>query len=328
MKTCWTRYAIAALAIWSVVLGACGKSGDSEPKPNQGGSLYYSEADALIRFDFDTGKENVLFSGGDNYRVWPKGQVFVWYKTDFSAGTTTCQIHQLVSPDQYRSISLPYILEATPRFAPEGGLLGVLARSPDRPDTRTDLLLLESDGTFIGRIPHVKDFAFSPNGKDLVVSAEALDADGNTTGYALGLVKNFSSATSQQSITIKVFSAYDQLPVDLSFSSDGGRLAMIQADHIFTLSPKENASVTQVTTSRFREVDVNWSPDGRYLVFAGNTPGVLDCGEIRIVSAQPEKPIEVPEDGYDNTPVDPLQPVDNNGKVIHSCGSASIVWIP
>jgi hypothetical protein len=48
---------IASLAIWAVVIGAFGKSSDLEPEQKQGGFLYYSEADALIWFDFDTGKE-------------------------------------------------------------------------------------------------------------------------------------------------------------------------------------------------------------------------------------------------------------------------------
>src|SRR5690606_24618445 len=100
-------------------------------------------------------------------------------------------------------------------------------------------------------------------------------------------------------------------------------------DHLYTSALQEGSVSLQVTTSRFTELDAAWSPDGKFLVFTASAEGDFStgCGELRIVTAHPASPVEVPENAWDNAPADPMQPVNSDGKVIHSCDSESIYWV-
>gem|GEM_PF-1248441 len=318
---------IITRAIFSLIILciACGKSNDKSPHhSDQTGFLYYSAADDLIRFDFSTRREISIFSEGNNYRIALDGQQFVWYKNDPWQKTTHIQVHRTQAPDDYFTITLPYLLESTPSFAPNEELLAALTASTDDPITRKDLLLFNYQGENIGRIPHVKDFAFAPNGKDLVIAAEAIN--GTNRGYALAVIKDYRSASSQQSITIHEFADYNLLPTDLAVAPNSSALAFTHSDHLYTVDLVAGATLKQITQSRFKEVDVNWSPNGEYLIFVANVTDNLGCGEIRIIPSSPKEIIVVPDDGVDNAPADPLQPIDQNGKVIHSCGSENIFW--
>lgn len=311
---------------------SCGKTHDPEEDPGspiREGALYYSSADELMRYDFKTRSETVVFAGGGRYTVSPGKGKFAWARNDFSEQTTKIQIHELGSPDEYQPVTVPAILESTPEFAPAGNLLGALGRSADKPDVRNDLLLIDYEGRITGRVPHVKDFAFSPDGKDLVISAEALDAGGGVAGYALAVVRNYRTPD-QKSVTICEFTGYDQLPEDIAVSPNSSLAAYTFLDHLYVVQLKEEAVPRQVTESRFRELDPCWSPDGEYLVFTANAEGsfTTDCGEIRMAPSRPATPVPVPADGWDNTPSSPMQPVDRNGESIHSCGSESIFWTP
>ncbi|WP_423146392.1 TolB family protein [Rubrolithibacter danxiaensis] len=144
----------------------------------------------------------------------------------------------------------------------------------------------------------------------------------------LALVKDFRSASSQQSIQIWEFADYTQLPEDITISPNSAMAAYTHMDHLYTIPLKQGSNPVQITTSSFKEADANWSPNGNYLVFVANIADNTDCGEIRVVPSQSAGPVPVPEDGFDNNPADPLQPTTNNGKVIHSCGSESINWYP
>ncbi|WP_423146393.1 hypothetical protein [Rubrolithibacter danxiaensis] len=172
--------------LYSVIASgtACKKSEDKKTgNTTQSGILYYS-ADDLTMYNFKTREEKVIFSGGDHYKLSADGQKFVWYKNNFSDGSTTVQIHSMQNPADFIPISIPAILESTPEFVNGEELLGALARSADEPDTRTDLILFNYHKEIIGRIPHVKDFAFTPDRKDLIVSAEAVNNTGAAIGYA------------------------------------------------------------------------------------------------------------------------------------------------
>ncbi|QEC51601.1 hypothetical protein FRZ59_04045 [Anseongella ginsenosidimutans] len=317
------------LVLIAALLGvSCSKGEDPLPATGiQAGSLYYSAADELMRFDFKTKQETLVFSGGSSYTISAAQEKFAWYKNDFAEQTTRVQVHDLEAPSGYESIIISATLESTPEFAPGEELLGALAESLDEPDLRKDLVLFNYHGAIIGRVPHVKDFSFSPNGKDLLISAEALNPGNEVEGYALALIKNYRS-DDQQSITIREFPDYSQLPADISISPDASHVAYTHLDHLYTLELIEEAAPRQITASKFMEVDACWSPDGKYLGFIANVSGTTDCGEIRIVLSQPAEPVPVPDEAWENAPADPLQPVDNNGKVIHSCGSERIYWVP
>lgn len=308
---------------------SCNKAENSLSGPGiHTGTLYYSSADELIRYDFETQSESTVFDGGDSYTVDPDKGKFAWYENDFYAQTTLVHIHDLEKPSDFGSIEIPAILESAPEFAPDEDLLGALARSTDEQDHRKDLLLFNYHGQVIGRIPHVKDYAFSPNGKDLIISAEALNEKGEAAGSALAIIKNYRGAD-QHSLTIREFADYAQLPSDIAVSPNSSHVAYTHLDHLYTASLKEEAPPRQVTQSRFRELDASWSPDGDYLVFTASAEGDFstDCGELRIVPAHPATPVPVPENAWNNAPADPMQPVNGNGKVIHSCGSESIYWV-
>lgn len=312
---------------------ACSKKGDRPSDhggPIKQGVLYYSAAEELIRYDFQSKRQATLFSDGDHYRVSPDAKRFIWYKNNFSNGTTLVQVHNLSNPDEYEPITLSYILDQTPRFIPGSDhQYAALARADDGAAKRQDLIVFSSDNSSAaGRIPHAKAFAVLPNGNDLAISAEAFDASGASIGFALAVVRNFRSAGGQESFTIREYPDYAQLPEDISASPDGRQLVFTHLDHLYTVSVQQDALPRQITQSRFGEADAAWSKDGKYIVFTANTSGPsYDCGEIRIIPAHPQNPIPIPEDGVNNEPVDDLQPVDVKGKSINACGSESHLWL-
>lgn len=311
---------------------ACNNDDDSQVNngnDNRQGTLYYSAAGELIRYNFQTKQEINLFSEGDQYWVSSDQKRFVWYKNNFYDGTTQVQIHNLTNPTEYQAITLPYILDQTPRTIPGSDQqYTALARAEDGAVERQDLVVFNSDNpNSSGRIPHVKAFSITPGGNDIVIAVEALDEAGSAMGFALAVVKNFRSVEGQSSFIIHEYPNYNQLPTDISISPNGQELVFTQMDHLYTVNIQPEATPKQITTSRFREADAAWSKDGKHIVFTANITGTTDdCGEIRIIPAHPKEIISVPQDGSDNEPVDELQPVDNSGKTIHSCGSEPIFW--
>ena len=166
-------------------------SGCKKSDPNiqdKSGTLYYSSANQLIKYDFQSKREIMLFSDGDNYRISENAERFLWYKNNFSEGLTQIQIHDLQTPTEYQTVKIPVIIENTPHFTVgETNLFAALARAEDDPINRKDLIFFNIKNQINGRIPHVKNFAFLPNGKDVVLSAEALNAQGEPIGYALAV---------------------------------------------------------------------------------------------------------------------------------------------
>lgn len=312
---------------------ACSKDDEGLPekeRPIDQGVLYYSAAGELIRYDFSSKKRVSLFSGGDHYSVSQDAKRFIWYKNNFGDGTTSVQVHNSSNPSEYQLITLPYILDQTPKFIPGSENQYVaLARAADGAVKRQDLVLFSSDDEVVsGRIPHVKAFAISPNAQDLIISAEAFSPSGEHMGYALAVIKNFRSSSGQESFTISEYPDYETLPEDIAVSANGQELVFTQLDHLYTISIVEDAKPIQITQSRFREVDAAWSKDGNYIIFTANVSNpALDCGEIRIIAAHPGSAVPIPEDEVNNEPVDELQPIDTKGKTIHACGSESYLWL-
>ncbi|HUH18425.1 hypothetical protein [Albibacterium sp.] len=318
-----TGYCVLILLFIAV---GCKKTDSNIQEKN--GTLYYSSASALVQYNFQSKQEITLFSGGDNYRISENAKQFLWYKNDFTSGNTQIQVHNLQTPTEYQTIEIPVIIEHTPRFAiGKTDLFAALARAEDDPISRTDLIFFNTENQITGRIPHVKDFVFLPNGKDLVLSAEALNTQGESIGFALAILKNYQSEEDQQSIIIHEYPDYAQLPEGIAVSRNGQQVVFTQSDHLFTTTVQKDNTPKQITQSRFRETDAAWSPDGQSIIFTANITGVAECGEIRIMPANPNEPIPVPEDGVNNKPVDPLQPLDSKGEVIHACASESFIWL-
>src|SRR3546814_16367412 len=115
----------------------------------------------------------------------------MWYKNDFSNGTTLVQVHDLSNPEDYEPVTLPYIVEQTPRFIPgSDNHYAALARAEDDAIKRQELILFSSTNkSFPGRIPPVKAFAVLPNGQNLVISAEELGHSGTQLGFALDVIQ-------------------------------------------------------------------------------------------------------------------------------------------
>src|SRR3546814_3020252 len=75
---------------------ACSKNEDSPPDnggPFKQGTLNYSAADQLTRYDFQSKSEVIVFYAGAHYRVSPDARRFIWNKNNFSNGTTLVQVH-------------------------------------------------------------------------------------------------------------------------------------------------------------------------------------------------------------------------------------------
>lgn len=301
-------------------------AGTSPAEP--AGSVYYSSADQLMRYDVAARTESVVFDGGDSFTLSPELDEFAWHENDFFTQTTRVHVHQLATPSQATTIELSAILESSPEFVPGADLFGALARSSDAPDTRTDFVLFDDRGQISGRIPHVKDFSFSPDGSDVLISAEALDDEGKAIGWALAVVQDFHGAD-QQTLTISEFTGWDDLPVDLAVAPSSTEAVFTHHDHLHTVALRESASPQQVTRSDFAEIDAAWSPDGGQLIFVATAEGAFDvgCGELRIAPAHPPAPVVVPDAAWDDAPADPSQPVGGDGKVIHACDSESMYWV-
>lgn len=303
-------------------------AGSSGPSDAPTGTVYYSQADALMRYEFGSRTESVVFEGGDSFTVSVAQGKFAWAENNFFANTSRVHVHELATPSNVTTLELAVLLESAPEFAPGADQFGALARSTDSPDTRTDLLLFDEQGATIGRIPHVKDFSFSPDGQDVLVSAEALDGDGTAIGWALAVVEDVHGGD-QRTVTIAEFSDYGQLPTDLAVAPNSTQAVFTHAEHLHIVALRESATPHQVTESRFNEVDAAWSPDGQQLIFVATGEGDFDlgCGELRIAPAHPAAPVPVPANAWDNAPADPTQPVDVQGKAIHACDSPSMYWV-
>src|SRR3546814_12943328 len=68
-------------------------------------------------------------------------------------------------------------------------------------------------GKSLAMVPHVKDFAFSPDGNDLIIAAEALDAQVHPAGYAVAKIINFAVEGQAVSTIIRTFADYSMLPI-------------------------------------------------------------------------------------------------------------------
>src|SRR3546814_20754660 len=141
-------------------------------------------------------------------------------------------------------------------------------------------------GKSLAMVPHVKDFAFSPDGNDLIIAAEALDAQGHPAGYAVAKIINFAVEGQAVSKIIRTFADYSMLPVDLAVSPDGSTVAYTFDDHIYTLPLAEGAEHNQVTDSRFNEWDAGWSHAGDYLVLGFSAQAATNACREKIERAQ------------------------------------------
>lgn len=302
--------------------------GDTGQPPSMKGILVYPSADELMVYSFADKTERKVFSEGYGYNVSADGSMFLWFDYDAFESESAVHIHRFDDVESSDSFTAPYAIEKNPDFRPGSESLGMLVKSTDEPLLRTDFHLLDRTGKSLAMVPHVKDFAFSPDGDDLIIAAEALDAQGNPAGYAIATISDFAVEGQAVSKIIRTFADYSTVPVDLAVSPDGNTIAYTFNNHIYTLLLAEGAEHKQVTDSRFNEWDTGWSPDGKYLVLGfSDQAATNDCSELRIVPADPPSPVQLVP-GYNNEPVDDLQPTAAGGKVIHGCAIAGIKWFP
>ena len=313
-----------------VVFPSCSKDGN---QPDAGtalkGKLIYPVTNELVVYSFADQTERKVFVDGYGYNVSADGKEFLWYDYSPFDDESTIQIHPFTDIQAYTTLTIPYAVEAAPQFVPGSETIGALVQSADDPLIRNDFHLLDRSGNRIALVRHVKDFAFTPDGQGLVMTAEALNSSGDVTGYALVKIDDFAVEGSFTPTIIRSFPDYNLLPEDLAVSPDGSRVVYTYNAHLYTIPLTVNAEHRQITNSRFAEVDAGWSPDGEYIVFGMNaSAGVTDCSDIRIVPSNPPSPITLEPSG--DEPVDPLQPTRKEGpvKTLHCCAVRTIHWLP
>ena len=313
-------------------LFACSKDGnpqDADTGASLKGKLIYPTIDELVVYSFADKTEQRIFVDGYGYNVSADGSEFLWYDYRPFDSETTIQIHSFANPEAYTALTVPYAVEAAPQFVPGNETIGALVQSADDPLIRNNFILFNRSGDYIASIPHVKDFAFTPNGKDVVIAAEALNSAGDATGYALATIHDFAVEGNSTTTIIRSFPDYSMLPTDLSVSPDGNQVVYTYDEHLYTIPLTADVEHKQITDSRFAEVDAGWSPDGKYIVFGMHSlAGIADCSDIRIVPSDPAAPITL--EPSENEPVDALQPYLKEGPVrtLHCCAVRTIRWLP
>jgi len=293
------------------------------------GQLIYPVTNELAVYSFDDKTERKVFVDGYGYNVSADGTEFLWYDYSPFDGKSIIQIHQFADIEMYTSITVPYAVEEAPQFVPASEMIGVLVQSPNAPFIRNDFHLFDRSGNRIALVRHVKDFAFTPDGQGLVITAEALNSAGDVTGYALVKIDDFAVEDSFTPTVIRSFPDYSLLPYDLAVSPDGSQVVYTYNAHLYTIPLTDGAEHKQITNSRFGEVNAGWSPDGKYIVFGMSaSAGTTDCGDIRIVPSNPPAPITL--EPSSDEPVDPLQPARKDGpvKTLHCCVARTILWLP
>jgi dipeptidyl aminopeptidase/acylaminoacyl peptidase len=319
-----------------MLLNACRSAGDSAPDPaNPGivlpGSVYYSGASQMYRYDLSTRQEHLLFADGSDYAISGAGNEFVWYKSSPFDGTTRIQIHTTTNPGEHQVIDLDLELESTPKIAADS-ILAALTRSTGNPYTRTDLLVFNREGKRIGWLYNVKDFSFTPDGKDLVAAAEV--TQNGRTVYGLILLKDFLGQSSP--VLLREFADYDALPTSMAVSPDGSRLAYAHLEHLYIMPMQAGAEHWQLTDSGHHENQPGWSPDGKYLAFNHYSIGAFNsnCGNVMVipVSEVPADPIYVVTEGSQDAsnPLHPFPLLLQTPEDLRAatCGSNGVVWVP
>lgn len=292
------------------------------------GSLYYASLESLLRYDFSTKQVHKIYNLEYNYAFSSDATEFLSYDVNEYKGETTIRIHPTNHPATYKEVLLPYKLTATPKLIPNSDIIAILVPAEDKPVTRNQLILFNRNGVESGRIPHVKDYGFTTNGRDLIVSAESLDNSGTPDGFAVALVQHFMEPSNTTTIVLDTYVDYQQLPIDLTVSPNNKQVAFSYLEHIYTLSLQKDGKLKQITDSRFLEEDPGWSPDGKQIVFSfQSSDNITDCGEIRIAPSSPTQPVMQEPGSRDNQPVNDLQPVNRDGKILGCCHTKGILWL-
>lgn len=314
-----------------ILLTACSEDDETnpvsdDPKSAIKGTLLLSSASDFNRYDFATTLETSLFDGGSAYTVSSNGEEFVWYDNEYFEGTSTIQIHEVRNPENYQTINFDFNLEETPKIAGGTDYLGTLLPSPDEPYARNHLYIFDRQGNIISQLDHVKDFVFSPDGEDIIVSIESREAN----LFAIAMIENWQDANNRNSVVIREFADYDQLPTYLSISADGSRLAYTFLQHIYILPVEADAQHQQLTTSPNHEEGAAWSPDGNFLAFYLDP--MRNCGDVYVVpTSNITEPIPIISGGNtdsadDNFPF-PIKLQTVEGLDVVSCGGGpGIYW--
>jgi len=160
-----------------------------------------------------------------------------------------------------------------------------------------------------------KAIAFSPDGKELVISA---CVSGWTKGKKRDLyIVNLTSKQIRR-ITTTGEQGYDNTGVTwssknvIAFASSGG-----SNYDLYTIRP-DGTGLTRLTDTPWNEIDPSWSPDGRSIAFASDKEGNYDLYimELQISNQPPSVPVLLsPEDGatVSPTPTFKMKSIDPDG---------------
>src|SRR5690606_38538363 len=138
----------------------------------------YPATNELIVYSFADKTERKVFVDGYGYNVSADGDEFLWYDYNPFDDESTIQLHPFGNIESYTALTVPYAVVTAPQFVPHSELIGALVQSADEPFVRNDFHLFDRLGNSIALVRHVKDFAFTPDGQGLVITAEALNSAG------------------------------------------------------------------------------------------------------------------------------------------------------
>ncbi|HZM71527.1 MAG TPA: DPP IV N-terminal domain-containing protein, partial [Candidatus Cryosericum sp.] len=170
--------------------------------------------------------------------------------------------------------------EHTPRFSPDGSWIAFLSKREYKDDT-DQLWLMSREGGEAERITDLKggvtEFAWSPDGRRVVLAADDPDPDEVEAENENG--DEHGEAATQKPIVIDRY----------AFKEDEEEYLRGQRSHLYLLDVAAR-KVEPLTSGTFDELFPAWSPDGKRLAFVtkrGPDPDRNDNWDVYVMDAKP-----------------------------------------